>query len=204
MRSALHLVAVTLFSVLAGAAPVSASLVNDTAASNHDFLGAADGSATSDAAACTASQCGLADLKAAARAIAMSAGAKPAAASDHPSMVPDSVRKSPLSAASSTSANPNLEPALFALLAPNSDRSQLCIEEGNLLGMQATCRTTPANSNANYDCEHTDHRIGIKLACRINRDAPEPATPLLVVIALLGLAAARARRFGRKESPASL
>jgi hypothetical protein len=123
-------------------------------------------------------------------------------------MIPSSVGKGLGSTALPTSANngPTLEPALFAILAPgSSDRSQLCIEEGNLLGMQPNCKVAPSNqsSNLGYDCEHTDARFGIKLACRISRDVPEPATPLLVAMALLGLAATGTLRIARKGSPAS-
>jgi hypothetical protein len=206
---ALHLVAVILFSVVAAAAPVSASVVKDAGGALHnDLLGAAGGSVSGDSAACTASQCGLEDLKAAARSIAMSAGAKPAPALDHPPMIPSGLGKSLGSAALPTSANKGstLEPALFALIAPSSERSQLCIEEGNLLGMQPNCKPPPAgqSSNSGYDCEHTDPRFGMKIACRIGRDVPEPGTPILLGIALLGLVATRAVRIARKGSAASL
>ena len=213
MGPALHLVAVVLLSVVAAAAPVSASVVKDGGGALHnDLLDAAGGSLSGDSAACTASQCGLEDIKAAARAIAMSAGAKPAPALDHPPMILNGAGKSPGSAALPTSANKGstLEPALFALIAPSSDRSQLCIEEGNLLGMEPTCRTAPTSqsSSQGYDCEHTDARFGIKLACRIGRDGPgtvpEPGTLVLMVSALLALAVARARRIARKGSQASL
>src|SRR4030095_11241091 len=209
---ALHLVAVISFSVVAAAAPLSASVVKDAGGGHNDLLGAAGGSLSGDSAACTASQCGREDIKAAARAIAMSAGAKPAPALDHPPMIPSGVGKSLGSAALPTSANKGsaLEPALFALIATSSDRSQLCIEEGNLLGMEPTCRTAPTgqSSGSSYDCEHYDARFGIKLACRIGRDGPgtvpEPGTLVLMASALLALAVAPARRIARKSSQASL
>jgi len=212
---ALHLVAVISFSVFAAAAPVSASVVKDAGGALHDdLLGAAGGSVSGDSAACTSSQCGLEDIKAAARAIAMTAGAKPAPTLDHPPMIPSGVGKSLGSTALPTSANNSsaLEPALFALIAPGkAPKGQLCVDEGNLLGMEPTCRDAPTSqsSGLGYDCEHYDARFGIKLACRIGRDGsggtvPEPGTLVLLASALLALAAARARRIARKGPQASL
>lgn len=164
----------------------------------------------SGAAACMASQCSLADVKSATRAIAMAAGAKLAPAVDNASMFPESLDKSPGGASTPspvTSQNSDVEPVLFAVILPNSERGQLCIEEGNLLGMQPNCKPPPSGQGSNlggYDCERTDPRFGIKLACRIGREVPEPGTPFLLGIALLALAVARARRIARKGSQASL
>ena len=163
----------------------------------------------SAAAACMASQCALANVKSAARAIAMSAGAKPAPALDNASMFPESLDKTPGGVSTlspGTTQNSDVEPVLFAVILPGSERSQLCIEEGNLLGMQPNCKPPPASqgSGLGYDCQHTDPRFGIKIACRIGRDVPEPGTPLLLGIALLGLVATRSLRSARKGSAASL
>jgi hypothetical protein len=161
------------------------------------------------AIACMGAQCSLADLKSATRAIAKSAGAKPVPASDAPSMFPENSDKT-LGGVSTfspvTSQNSDVEPVLFAVILPHSERSQLCIEEGNLLGMQPNCKPPPTgqSSNSGYDCQHNDPRFGMKIACRIGRDVPEPGTPVLLGIALLGLVATRALRTVRKGSAALL
>jgi hypothetical protein len=161
------------------------------------------------ATACMGAQCSLADLKSATRAIAKSAGAKAAPASDDPSMFPESSGKA-VSGVSTyspgTSQNTDVEPVLFAVILPHSERSQLCIEEGNLLGMQPNCKPPKSDQgpNSGYDCQHTDPRFGMKIACRIGRDVPEPGTPILLGVALLGLVATRALRTARKGSAASL
>jgi len=206
MRFGACLAQTAIVAMLALAIPVDASVVRDSGQSvNYDFLGAGGGSAASDAAACNGSQCGLSELKSAARAIALSAGAKPAPSSDRPAMIPDSKSAGSAMSSTATSRGQDTEPVLFTLIAASNERSQLCIEDGNLLGMQTTCgRGAPTGPNSTYDCEHANPRLGMKIACRIGRDAPEPATPLLVGIALFGLVAARALRIARKGRTASL
>jgi hypothetical protein len=208
MKLTLRLAQTAIVAMLALAIPVGASILRDSGQSAHyDFLGARGGSTGTDAAACSASQCGLSDLRSAARAIALSAGARPGASSDRPAMTPDTMRRSIGNAMSSNvmSQGADMEPVAFALITPSNERTQLCIDDGNLLGMQTTCgRGAPTGPNSTYDCEHANPRLGMKIACRIGRDAPEPATPLLVGIALLGLAAARSLRIARKGRAASL
>src|SRR5436190_15578658 len=144
MKLTLHLAQTAIVAIFTLAIPVDASLVRDSGQSAHyDFLGAGAGSAGADAAACSASQCGLSDLRSAARAIALSAGARPVASSDRPAMIPDTMRRSVGNAMSSNvmsqGAGADMEPVAFALIAPSTERTQLCIDSGNLLGMQTTC-----------------------------------------------------------------
>jgi hypothetical protein len=199
--------------IVASLAILLASLGQAAAAGVADSGGAGlDGASTGDdngAAACMASQCSLADVRSATRAIAMAAGAKPAPALDNASMFPERLDKTPGGATTpspATSQNSDVEPLLFAVILPHGERSQLCIEEGNLLGMQPNCKPPPTgqSSNSGYDCEHTDPRFGMKIACRIGRDVPEPGTPILLGIALLGLVATRGLRIARRRSAASL
>lgn len=200
MGLAKHLIAASFALLLASLGQGAAAMARDLAG---DDAGAA--------LACTGSQCALADLKSATRAIAMSAGAKPAPVSDHAPLLPESshtmILGDPHTLSPGTSQNQDVEPVLFAVILPSSERTQLCIEDGNLLGMSPTCSPKPVihpGAGPGYDCERTDPRFGIKLACRIPRDVPEPETPLLLVIALLGLAVARARRIAGKGAQASL
>jgi hypothetical protein len=197
VRLSLYLAETAITALLLLAIPVDASIVRDSgsASSHYDFLGMAGGPSSTDAA-CSASQCGLSELKSAARAIALSAGAKPAPAADRPAMTPDS------KSLGATSQKLGVEPVLFALIAPNSDaRSQLCIPDGNLLGMPSTCGgSNPTGPNSTYNCEHNNPRFGMKIECRIGNDAPEPGTLLLLGIGLLVLAAARTRRTARKST----
>ena len=157
--------------IVAGLALLLASL-GQVAAAIGDPGGAAvrpDIGSTGDdpsATACMGAQCSLEDLKSATRAIAMSAGVKPAAALDAPSMLPESSHKTVGSVSTfspGTNQNSDVEPVLFAVILPHSERSQLCIEEGNLLGMQPNCKPPRPDSGPElrrYDCEHDDPRLG--------------------------------------------
>jgi PEP-CTERM motif len=200
-----NLILASLAILLASLGQAAAAGVGDSGGAVLDIANTGD---DSGAAACMASQCSLADVKSAARAIAMAAGAKPAAL-DNASMFPESPDKTPASVSTfspGTSQNSDVEPVLFAVIVPHSERSQLCIDEGNLLGMQPNCKPHPSgqSSNSGYDCEHTDSRFGMKIACRIGGEVPEPGTPILLGIALLGLVAARGLRTARRRSAASL
>lgn len=207
--------AVALLGVLAGTAPVNASVDSDPGAGavRYDFLGAR-GSPSGDSAACTAAQCGLIDQKSAAVALAVAAGARPANPLDHPSMVPYSVRANAAGASGGTlsaagaKAGSDTEPVLFSVIAPSPvAHSQLCMEDGNLLGLAPTCKPPPTpNSVTGYNCPSGDRydRFGMKIACRVGTDAPEPGTFVLLGIGLLGLAAVRIRSTRRKGSVAPL
>jgi len=215
-----YLIAVGVAVLLGGLAPAGASVVanSDGVAARLDTFTAADGQAAA-AAACAGSQCGLLEQKSAARALATAAGAGVGQPMDRPSIIPDKVR----TAANSSSEE---EPILFTVITPSRlGRSQLCVEEGNLLGLDPTCarpRQT-ADVGSSIDCPNGSgydrhgrlcsppsddnpclnepglNRHGI--LCRPPDQAPEPGTLVLLVMAFLALAAARVRH---KASPARL
>lgn len=202
MELRLHLIAAVLVGVLAGTAPVSASVLRDsgTVTASHEVL---NRTPSVDSAACTSSQCGLVDQRSAAAALAMAVGARPTLPSYGPAMVPDSFRTSVAGASGgipSTLAprsGTDVEPVLFSVIAPAAvAHGQLCMEEGNLLGLDATCKRLPPSSISvsGYNCPKDAHdRFGMKIACRVGIDIPEPGTLVLLGIGFIGLAAARLR-----------
>jgi PEP-CTERM motif-containing protein len=172
------------------------------------------------AAACAASQCGLVEQKSAVRALAMAAGASLDQPMDRPAIIPEKVRTAPNSSSDE-------EPILFTVITPSRlGRSQFCLEEGNLLGLDPTCARprSAAGLSSSLDCsngiglnrfgrvcnpgEDPDpctngvglNRVGA-LLCRPPGQAPEPGTLVLLAMSLLALAAARVRH---KASPARL
>jgi hypothetical protein len=199
---------------------------------HYDFLSARS-SPGADAGACAASQCDLLEQQSAVRALAVTAGASAASRSDRPAMLPDSLGARGGASIAAAKPGADVEPVLFAVIAPTPvANGQICVEEGNLLGLAPTCRSqrVALNPLSSTNCPngfgsdrfglkglcHTPgddpdpcpngpgfDRFGMKVVCRIG-DAPEPGTPLLLAIALLGLAAARARSTRRKASPAPL
>jgi hypothetical protein len=125
--------------------------------------------------------------------------------------------------------NSDVDPVLFTVIAPSRvAQGQLCMEEGNLLGFDPTCarpRRAAADSSlgcppngSGYDrlgrgCSTPEenesctnrpgfNRLGI--LCGPPGSVPEPGTPLLLAIALIGLVATRVRSTRRKASPAPL
>ena len=202
MKLIANLLALPLALLLAGLGEAAASVAadSDALAVRLDIGAAID--RVADNSTCTASQCGLLDEKSATQAIATAAGAKSAGPSDRPAMFPE---RSPinLEGASQTLsvAGPKppseVEPVLFTVIAPSHHKGQLCVDEQNLLGLESTCKPfTPATNN----CEHA--RFGMKIACRIE-PVPEPGTPLLLVVGLFGVAAARVLGTRRKDSRVS-
>jgi hypothetical protein len=221
----LHLTAVVGLGILAATAPVHASVYIEPGpgAMHYDSLSTRSSPGT-DAGACAASQCDLLEQKAAARALAIAAGASPGEPMDRPAIISDKMR-------TASNSSSDAEPILFTVIRPSRvGHSQLCVEEGNLLGLDPTCaRPRPAaNSSSNLDCpngigydrfgmkglcrdpsEDPDpcpngpgfDRFGMKVVCRAPGPLPEPGTVVLLGTALLALAAARVRR---KASPARL
>jgi hypothetical protein len=126
--------------------------------------------------------------------------------------------------------NSDVDPVLFTVIAQSRvAQGQLCMEEGNLLGFAPTCARPRSAADAGFsvDCpsgsgynrlgrgcstpdEDTEsctnrpgfNRLGI--LCGPPGFVPEPGTPLLLAIALLGLVATRVRSTRRKVSPAPL
>ncbi len=171
-----------------------------------------------------------------ANALAVAAGAGPATTMNRPSVVPDPWRKGPYGVSGGTFSTTgpkqtsDVDPVLFTVIEQSRvAQGQLCMEEGNLLGLAPTCRSQHASLNSlssincpnggfdrfgrKSECERPGDtqdpcpngpgfdRFGMKVVCRIG-DAPEPGSLPLLGIALLGLAAARVRSTRRKASPA--
>jgi hypothetical protein len=138
-----------------------ASLVanSDEVAAGLDTFTAADGQAAA-AAPCAASQCGLLEQKSAADALAMAAGAGPAAPMNRPSVVPGSWRNGLAGAsggafsATGPKQGSDVDPVLFTVIAPSRvAQGQLCMEEGNLLGLDPTCaRPRRAAAGSSLGC----------------------------------------------------
>lgn len=241
MRLTRNLIAVSLALLLGGFGQAGASLVANSGnvAAGLDTFSAADGQAA--AAACLGSQCDLLDQKSAADALAMAAGAGPATPMDRPPVVADPWRRGPFGVSGGTFSTTgpkqtsDVDPVLFTVIEQSRvAQGQLCMEEGNLLGLAPTCRSQQVSLNPlsstncpngfgfdrfgrKGECERPGDtqgpcpngpgfdRFGMKVVCRIGGgDAPEPGTPLLLGIALLGLVAIRVRSTRRKASPARL
>jgi len=232
MGPARILIAVTLALLLGGLGQAGASLVAnpDDVAARLDAFTAADGQAAA-AAACAASQCDLLEQQSAVRALAVTAGAS-VPQSDRPAVLPDRLWAQGGASIAVAKPGADVAPVLFAVIAPTPvANGQICVEEGNLLGLAPTCRSQHVSLNSfsssncpnggfdrfgrKSECERPGDtqdpcpngpgfdRFGMKVVCRIG-DAPEPGTPLLLAIALLGLAAIRVRSTRRKASPARL
>lgn len=200
MRLIDNLAMVGLATILWGMVPATASVQPDfsRAAGSESTVAGPNEGLSNDTVDCRAMQCGLLDQRAASRAVAIAAGATPAATSYPPSMFPAlNARSSGVGALGNSqimndrnlaAASPNaaVQPALFSLIAPGSADTQLCIDNGNLLGIKPNC--APAIPPAKH-CEiFTDDQ---NPACRPG--IPEPGTLLLLGIGLLGIMAVRGR-----------
>lgn len=200
MRLIDNLAVVGLATILWGMVPATASVQPDfsRAAGSESTVAGPNEGLSNDTVDCRAMQCGLLDQRAASRAVAIAAGATPAATSYAPSMFPA------LNAGSSGVGAPNnpqtmndrnlaagslnveVQPALFSLIAPGSADTRLCIDNNNLLGLKSNC--SPAIPPPKH-CEiFTDDQ---NPACRPG--IPEPGTLLLLGMGLLGIMAVRGR-----------
>ena len=136
--------------VLAGTAPVHASVYIEPGpgAMHYDSLSARS-SPGADAGACAASQCDLLEQKSAADALAMAAGAGPATPMDRPPVVADPWRKGPYGVSGGTFSTTgpkqtsDVDPVLFTVIEQSRvAQGQLCMEEGNLLGLDTHVRAS--------------------------------------------------------------
>jgi len=156
---------------------------------------------------CRALQCGLLGERSASQAVAIAAGAKPAATSYSPAMFPEIHMGSSSARAlggprfmnggnvGSGAASAGVEPALFGIIGPAASvPGQLCIDDGNLLGLKPTCKGEVKPPPRLGDiCIDDGNLLGLKSSCRV-AVVPEPATPLLLALGMLALLMARARR----------
>ncbi len=232
-----NLIAVSLALLLGGLGQAGASLVANSAdvAAGLDTFTAADGQAAA-AAACAASQCDLLEQKSAADALAMAAGAGPATPMDRPSVVPDPWRKGPFGVSGGTFSTTgpkqtsDVDPVLFTVIEQSRvAQGQLCMEEGNLLGLDPTCARPrrAAAAGSSLDCPNGSGYDRLGRGCSTPNEDTDPCTngpgfnrlgilcgppgscagagnSAAARIALLGLVATRVRSTRRKASPAPL